>query len=702
MDARQRDEIGRMEGLLRLQRDLSLALATTNSLSEALAHVLDATLRIDGMDCGGIYIVHEVSGDVDLVAHKGVSRRFVEEVSHFGPDSPQARLVMAGRPVYLATGELPQGHPACASEGIRALAILPVPYEGRVITVLNVASRRHGSIPGDSRDALEAVTAQIGSAIDRIRAREALQRARNELERRVEERTAELRIANERLQREVADRIAVEEALRASEERYRLLAEAAKDCIYIIDRDDRVRYVNAFAASQFRARPEQIAGMRRSDLFPPALAARQKRNLDKVFETGEPLAEESVLSLPGKETWQHTQLVPLRDGDGTVTGVLGISRDISDIKRAADALRESEERHRIILDQMQEAVIFADADHVIRDINACACALLQTTRGEVLGRDVVSVHAAPVQPRIAAVLGAFRNGGRQPVVTVRRSLGDREVIFRVSPAHGSDGAYRGVIVAIGDITEQMRMQGQLAEAQKLETVGRLAGGIAHDFNNLMQTALGSASCLRSKYPPGHPNHAILLRVETAADTAGKLAHQLLVYAKGGKIAPRVVDFADVVSRAVEIFGPSVPSGVLLGCGIADDLGRVECDTTRTEQAIVNLCRNAVDAMPQGGRLTVRANNVTLAGPLEDSHPPLPAGDYVCVAVEDTGSGVAREILGQLFDPFFTTKPDGHGLGLAATYGTVKAHGGAISVKTSLGHGSTFQIWLPRVHAEKED
>ena len=123
--------------------------------------------------------------------------------------------------------------------------------------------------------------------------------------------------------------------------------------------------------------------------------------------------------------------------------------------------------------------------------------------------------------------------------------------------------------------------------------------------------------------------------------------------------------------------------------------------TRTEQVIVNLCRNAIEAMPDGGRLTIRAENVTLASALAHSHPPLPAGEYVCVAVEDTGVGIAPEVRSRLFDPFVTTKPQGHGLGLAAAYGTVRAHGGAIAVDTEPRQGSTFRIWLPRVRPVEE-
>jgi len=569
-------ELERARDLLRLQRDLTVALNSKLTLADALDQILDTALSVEGIECGGIYLADEATEDLRLIAHKGLSPRFVEAVAYAPADSPHARLALAGRPIYAATSDVPIQHAACDAEGLRSIGILPVVYEGRVIGLLNVASRTDREISPGARDLLEAIAAQIGSAITRVRSREALQAAHEELERRVAERTAELQRANERLRREMAER-----------------------------------------------------------------------------------------------------------------------------RQAEDALRASEERYRTILDQMEQAVIFADAEHVVREINACACTLLGVSREEVIGCDVLALHSTAMHARITELLRSFREEGHRQAVTARRSFGGRELVFRVSPVCGSDGGYGGLIAVILDLTEQIRMQQQLAEAQKLETVGRLAGGIAHDFNNLMQTALGSASRLRSKFSPDHPNHSLLVRIEQAADTAGRLAHQLLMFAKGGKILPRVVDFADVVSRAVEICRPVIPAGVTFDCAIADDLGQVECDTARTEQAIVNLCRNAIDAMPDGGRLTIRADNVTLAAPLASSHPPLPAGEYVYVAVEDTGVGIAPEVRDRLFDPFVTTKPQGHGLGLAAAYGTVRAHGGAIGVDTQPERGSTFRIWLPRVRPTAE-
>jgi two-component system cell cycle sensor histidine kinase/response regulator CckA len=206
--------------------------------------------------------------------------------------------------------------------------------------------------------------------------------------------------------------------------------------------------------------------------------------------------------------------------------------------------------------------------------------------------------------------------------------------------------------------------------------------------------------MRSNRPPDHPDYDKLTQIEEAAEAAAKLAHQLLTFARGGKIRPRLLPFADVIESAFVLVPPLVPHNVVVDRRIEPNLWHIECDQTQIQQVIVNLCRNAIEAMPAGGRLTIVAENVTLASPLNDSHPPLTTGEYACVTVEDTGCGFDAETKKLIFDPFFTTKERGHGLGLPAAYGIIGAHGGAITAASELGKGSTFRMWLPRARSPK--
>lgn len=496
--------------------------------------------------------------------------------------------------------------------------------------------------------------------------------------------------------RDITKRRQAEQALRESEERYRTLAESAQDLIFIVDREDRVQYVNRFAAEMIGRTPDELLGQVRGTLFPHDVADRQRQSISRVLDTGQPFGEETSIPTPRGDIWLDTHLVPLRRGDGEIYAVLGVARDNTEAKQTEQALREAEERQRTILDQMQEAVIYADADDRIRQINECACSLLGGTRDALLGRDLVEVHDEGIRPKVAEMIRTLRAGNCTQAVSLRRTVDDRELIFRFSPVCGPDGRHQGTIANIIDITEQVRMQQRLAEARQMEAIGTLAGGVAHDFNNLMTTILATASHVKARRRPDHPDYASLAQIEQSATTAGRLAHQLLIYAKGGKILPRLVGFHSVVAQAIRAIEPIVPETIRFEHRVAADLGHVECDITQIEQVVVNLCRNAIDAMPDGGRLVLTAEKVTLAEPREDTYPPLSPGDYVCIAVQDTGIGMDAETADRAFDPFFTTKPNGYGLGLAAAWGTMRSHGGSIGLVTKPGAGSTFRIWLPRV------
>ncbi len=573
------DERRQAEKLLRLQYDLSLALTAETTLSGALGCILDAVLRIDGIDCGGIYLVDGTTGELHLVAHRNLSSRFLDAVSHLDADSPQARQVTTAKPLYLAENEFGLAHPACGPEGIRAIGAVPLQHEGRLSVVVNVGSRSCPSIPMDSRRALEAVAAQAGAAVDRVRSRESLQQARDELNRRIEERTAELRTANERLRREIAERTNAEDALRVSEAKYRTLVETTNTGFVIVDSEGRVLDANA-----------------------------------------------EYVRLTGRKT---------------LTDILG--RPVTDWTAEHDIARNAEE------------------------VRKCAA------KGYVYGLEIDYVDTegrfTPIE--INARVLQVAEGTR--IVTLCRDITDRRMAEQ----------------------ERARLDDQLNEAREMEVIGRIAGGIAHDFNNLMATVLGRASRLKARRLREHPDYADLVAIEGAAETAGRLAHQLLVYARGGKILPRLADFADIIRRVVDALRPALPETIRFDCRVDGGLGRIECDTTQVEQVIVNLCRNAVDAMPDGGHLVLCAENASLTQPLKDAHPLLAPGDYVCLAVQDTGVGMSPDTAARVFEPFFTTKPNGYGMGLAAAWGIVKSHGGAISLTTQPGKGSTFRVWLPR-------
>jgi signal transduction histidine kinase len=245
---------------------------------------------------------------------------------------------------------------------------------------------------------------------------------------------------------------------------------------------------------------------------------------------------------------------------------------------------------------------------------------------------------------------------------------------------------------------QLEREAQLRQAQKMEAVGRLAGGVAHDFNNLLTAILGYAGLLLRRLDAGDPMRPHAHEIEKAAQRAADLTRQLLAFSRKQVLIPQVVDLGAVVAETENMLRRLIGEDIELVTSLASPLGAVTADVSQLEQVIVNLVVNARDAMPQGGRITITLGNADLDESFVREHPGARPGPHVRLSVEDTGVGMSEETREHLFEPFFTTKEVGRGtgLGLATVYGIVKQSGGYIGVRSGLGQGSTFEIYLPRV------
>ena len=259
-------------------------------------------------------------------------------------------------------------------------------------------------------------------------------------------------------------------------------------------------------------------------------------------------------------------------------------------------------------------------------------------------------------------------------------------------------ALTGVLI---DITEHKRLEEQFLQAQKMESVGRLAGGVAHDFNNLLTMInLYSDMALRS-LEPSNPLRQDLEEIHKAGDRAAQLTRQLLAFSRRQVLEMHTLNLNEVLQGLAKMLPRLIGEDVTLEMKPAPDLGNVRADPGQIEQVVVNLVVNARDAMPDGGQLTLETANVTLDRPVLRRHPDVVVGDYVMLAISDTGTGMTEEVKAHLFEPFFTTKGlgKGTGLGLATVYGIIKQHQGHIWVYSEPGLGSTFKIYLPRVEEE---
>jgi nitrogen-specific signal transduction histidine kinase/ActR/RegA family two-component response regulator len=247
------------------------------------------------------------------------------------------------------------------------------------------------------------------------------------------------------------------------------------------------------------------------------------------------------------------------------------------------------------------------------------------------------------------------------------------------------------------VTERRKLEQQLQQSQRLDTVGRLAGGIAHDFNNLLTAILSSAAMARESLPLDHEAQADLQDVQLAGERATQLTRQLLAFARRQPVSQQPIELNERVATMERMLSRLVGPDVALRVTLGEALWHVRADGPQLEQVVVNVVVNARDAMPKGGRLTIRTGNRTLADGSIVLPRPMPAGDYVEIVISDTGSGMDEETLAHVFEPFYTTKPvgQGTGLGLAMCYGIIRQHHGVIWIDSVPGRGTTVNILLPR-------
>jgi PAS domain S-box-containing protein len=401
----------------------------------------------------------------------------------------------------------------------------------------------------------------------------------------------------------------------------------------------------------------------------------------------------------------------VRDAAGRSIRVVGSLADVSERKRGEAVLRDSEARHRAVLETAMDAFVGMDHAGRVIEFNPAAERMFGQTRADVIGRELAEVIIPPSfqdahRRGLARYLATGESvilGGRIEV-TARRADGTEfpvELTVTVVRMDGppSFNAY------IRDLTEQKRaaaarvsLEMQLQQAQKMEAVGRLAGGVAHDFNNLLTVISGRAHMLMSRLKPGEPMHRDVDLIQKTSQRAVALTSQLLAFSRKQVVQPRVLELGPLVADLAPMLQRMIGEDMELVVEPMRGTGRVKVDPSQMQQVLMNLAVNARDAMPNGGRIGVSIRDVEVAEAAALHQTNLPPGPYVALAVSDTGTGMSAETAAHIFEPFFTTKEQGKGtgLGLSTVYGIVEQSRGHIQVQSELDRGTTFTIHLPRV------
>ena len=503
---------------------------------------------------------------------------------------------------------------------------------------------------------------------------------------------------------DVTEQQRAQQRLIESEERFRVQIESAPEAIVVFDVDSgRFTDANRHALTLFGLDAAAILAsspIAMSPALQPGGARSDEmagRHIAAALEGETPVFEWVHRSTDGREIPCEVRLVRLPSASHRL--VRGSITDISERKRAQAELL----RLNAAIASSLNGIAISELDGRLTYVNQALLAMWgYRDASQVLGRFAREFWASGAQADAvhARLLATGGDSGEMTAPRVDGSVGTFQ--YTANVFHDADGTPVGMLAAFVDVTDAKRMQSQLLQSQKIQTVGRLAGGVAHDFNNLLTVMKGYLDLVRLELGAGHAVYPDLAEVDRAIESATGLTQQLLAFSRKQIIHPRVLDLNESVTRMHAMLSRLLGEDIELRLRTAPDLGLVRFDPTQAEQILVNLAVNARDAMPNGGILTIETSNVILDTRYRERHPETDPGEHILLAVSDTGTGMTEEVRSHLFEPFFTTKEPGRGtgLGLPMVFGAVSQNKGRIEVYSEVDHGTTFKIYLPRVNADE--
>ncbi|MCS6851416.1 MAG: PAS domain S-box protein [Gemmataceae bacterium] len=496
---------------------------------------------------------------------------------------------------------------------------------------------------------------------------------------------------------DVTERLQAEEALRASERRYRLLFERNLAGVFRAALNGRILDCNeAFARTfGFESREELLT----SDwsecpwcIGGDVLAQlRERQSLANV--------ETCLRRRDGGLVWvlENINLLTGDDGQPVLEGTV---IDITERKRAEEERIEQHALLRALIDSIPDLIFYKNRQGYYLGCNAAFERYVGRNERELIDRSDLDLFPSAVGQAMREKDRLVLESGRPNQCEEWLEYPDgRRVLVETlrTPFFRSDGRILGLIGISRDITGRKRLEEHLRHSQKMEAVGRLAGGVAHDFNNLLTAILGNLALVLPTLPPHDPNRRCLQATEQAAVRAAELTRQLLGFSRQTLLRLQPMFLQEVIHETVAILSRTFDPRIIVETEVAPDIWPVQADAGQMSQVLLNLCLNARDAMPEGGRLRLEVRNVTIDEKYVQQHLDARPGDFVRLRVSDTGHGIPPEIRSRIFDPFFTTKEPGKGtgLGLAVVFGIVQQHGGWVTFRSEVGQGTEFDVFLPR-------
>lgn len=662
------------------------SIVRVSSQDELYHAICKATVEHGRFRMAWIGLIDATTGHVKPYMHYGHEEGYLANLAIPTGDKPAGRgptgtAIREGRLVTcddIATDpRMALWRDAALARGYYSSAAVPFRLRGKVIGSLNLYASEAGFFADDEKKLLEDIGTDISFALDTLAAEE--------------------------------ERHLATEALLAAEEKFRTLVEQIPAVVYLAEADDNssTHYVSPLIHSMTGYTQEEWMSNPRiwADSIHPEDKDRVKTEYSHSRRSKIPFVSEYRLRRKDdRYIWvrDEARILPNPHGGFYVQGVM---LNITEQKQADSVLREKEERFRTTLYSIGDGVITTDTEGRIVQMNPVAEELTGWTEAEAIGKPVNEilnvVHEAteePLENPVARVMAEGTVVGlASDAVLISRSGIRRPISDSGAPIRNAAGATTGVVIVFNDQTERKSLEAQLLQAQKMEAIGRLAGGIAHDFNNMTGIILGYADILVERLRSENPE---LLRnaeaIVTASNRAASLTRQLLAFARKQVASPVPTNLNTTLESLQGMLGRLIGEDIVLHFDPAPSLWSVKIDPSQLDQILTNLITNSRDAIQDVGMITLETSNVVIDEAYSNEHVDAVAGEYVLLAVSDTGKGMDKETVTHIFEPFFTTKPkgEGTGLGLSTVFGIVKQNGGFITVYSEPGHGTTVKIYLP--------